>query len=90
MDTANNLYDVFAGVSVASNGLLGAMILVIVFIITFASTVREGAVSALVTSSLLTTVVSVILLGIGLVSWQVTLIPIMLLFVSLIMKFFQR
>ena len=89
MDTANNLYDVFLGVNVASNGLVGILILVLVFVISFASTIKDGSVPAFLSSGLLTSIIAILLGFAGLISWGIVIIPIMLLFTGLIIKFFQ-
>lgn len=90
MDTANNLYDVVLGVNTASSGTLGVVILVLVYVITFSSTVRDGPVTALISSGLFTTVVAILVGFMGLIHWSVVIVPIMLLFAGLIIKFFQK
>ena len=90
MDTAYNLYDVAVGVNVASNGTFGIILLVIVYIISFASSIRDGPVTALISSGLLTTVVAILIGFMQLISWTIVIVPVMLLFAGLIIKFFQK
>ena len=90
MDTANNLYDVVVGVHTASNGTFGVVILVIVFVISFFSSIRDGPVTALISSGLLTSVAAIVVVFLGWIAWSVVVIPIMILFAGLIIKFFQK
>lgn len=89
MESSNTLVDIFQGVNTASNGLVGGMILLLTFMISFAAFKNYDTVADLVISSFITTIIGGLLWFIGFISFEFAVIPLILFVVSLIIDAFK-
>ena len=68
LDNSTNIVNIYTGINTASGSLFAYMILIVIWVIFVILLAERGVVKAMFFSSFLVTVVSVIFLGIGLVT----------------------
>ena len=83
---ADNFYDMFYNLNQLSGNLIGLVLLVSIFLILVISLRRydKDFKEILLTSSFITSVSSAIMLGLGFISWQYAIIPIIMTIGSVI------
>ena len=90
MDNANNIYQVFTGMNEMSNGLIAIFVLTAFFLVLMVVFKRteEDTPKVVMFSSFITTIGAILLMTVGLVSWSIVVIPLIIFIGSLIaMKF---
>ena len=90
-DNVTGLLPIVQGLNVESEGVLGVALLILTFLSILIMTKQyEGdLINALLTSSFITTFVGILFWAIKLITWQILLFPIILLFASIIIKQFN-
>jgi hypothetical protein len=82
----NNILDAFIVVNNNSDGILGILILIAIFIGYLFMFGKEQKLNDILASSFLTSIAAILMLLIGLISWQATITIIMILFIVFIIK----
>lgn len=90
MNTSNTFVDIVIGINNNLSGALGHYIIIITFIFTFALTIRNGTPEALLASGLSSSVIGVLLLLAGVMSWSWVIVPIVILLAGVMFKAFGR
>lgn len=86
MNESTNLFQVINSVNVESGGVLFTLILLVLFIVTFVALKNYHTSVVFITSSFITTIIAVLFYFAGLISWTILIIPIVLLFGSIVVK----
>lgn len=89
MNTSTNLLDIFNGVNIATNGLLSIVLLVVVFIMVYAGSIKNGTTAAFMASSFVTTIISVLMWWAGMIGWAIVVVPASIFLIALGLRFFQ-
>lgn len=87
MDNSTNILHLAQGVNTASDGWYAVLFLFVLWIGLYATFKKEDTVTELVISSFVTAVVAILFFLIGLLTWQIALIPIVAFFLSSIYYF---
>jgi len=90
-NNVTSLTDIVVGINAATNNLFSIIILLIVFIITYGSTIKNGSTTAMVAGGLTTTIVATLLWIIGISSLMVLIsAPLIIFLFGLAINFFNR
>ena len=90
-NNVTSLTDIVVGINTATNNLFSIIILLIVFIITYGSTIKNGSTTAMVAGGLTTTIVATLLWIIGISSLMVLIsAPLIIFLFGLAINFFNR
>lgn len=89
LDTSNNLYDVFIGVSTSTNNVVPLVILFVIFVISYVSTSKEGTKIALTSSSLITSIIAMLMFFIGIIPMYIVLLPLTMFIFLFMIRFFE-
>lgn len=83
-----NLLQLAQGVNTASNGWFGVLFLLVIFISSYMVFKKEDAIEDFMVSGFITSIISVLLLFAGIVTWYVTIVPIVLFLAAFALYFF--
>ena len=89
INQSNNFFELVSGVNTASEGVLFPTILLSLFIIVFIASKRYDTIVAMINASATTSLFAVLIFFAGLISWQIMVIPIVLLVMSIAASVFQ-
>jgi len=92
MDNSTNLLNIVQGVNTASNGLVGVLIISVLYLGILALTSKGGNIrlnDSFIISGLICSIVGGLFFFIGLIAWQGLTLFIVLFFASILMKSFN-
>lgn len=89
MDNTTNMFDVVAGINTASGNVFGIIILTMVYIFVFASTMEKGNSTAMISGGVASVAIGSLLWFGGLITWSILIIPVLLLVTGIIVKAFE-
>jgi len=90
MDNATTMADMVEGVNTMSGGVLGIVILFLVWLFVFAYTANKGTVVAMLNSTVVASFVGTMLWLGGLLTWPVLIVPVILAGLSLVYYYFNK
>lgn len=90
MDNSSNIVDLYTGINAASNSVLAIMFLVIIWVIFTILLQERGILNAIVFSSFITTLVSLLFLGLGWITTPVFLICLGIMLISIFMVYMSN
>lgn len=86
---ANNIYEITSEINTLTGGLYGAFFVSAVFLICFIVMKNYDTKTVFLTASFITSIISGIMYFLKLISMSVLILPVILLFVSILIKVFS-
>ena len=90
MDNATNFADMAEGVNLMSGGVLGILILVVVWIFVFAYSNQKGSVVAMLNATIVSSVIGTFLWLVGMIAWPVLVTCAVLFGISMMIYYFNQ
>lgn len=90
INNSNNIADLAVGLSANYGALFGSIVLFAIFITVFASTIKNGSSAAMIASSVATSIIGILMLFAELVTWPVTVVPVVIAMGSIVYRFFDN
>jgi len=90
LNESTNIYQVIVGVNATTNNLLGALILLVIGLVLFAGTKKYDTDVAMLVTTFVLSVISLLMFTIQLIGVEIFVIPIILLIVSLFIKLVSK
>jgi len=88
MNTSNNILDIVNGVNIASNGFVGLMFLVVLWIGLFAAFKQFDTMKNMIVTSFIVIIVSSLMFFAGMIAWWIVMIFIIIFITSMMVNFF--
>ena len=89
LNNVTNVYTYVAYMNTETNTIMAMLVITIIMLAVFARNKQEDTVDNLILTSFLGMILSGLLLFAGLLNWWFVMIPIGLLFISMLVKFFS-